>query len=130
MNTAACPDCTAALQEAQRVCHACGYTLRLEPMEAEKDRYLHRPSLGGLLWTQAYALGTRQYLWFVASLIPGVGFVALFAMSLYGRRWSWRMGGWESFSAFQERQRLMDGSGFGWICALIVTYTAFRVFGH
>ena len=72
------------------------------------QRYLNRPSLGGLLWTQAYALGTRQYLWFVLSLIPLVHLVAMGAMAFYGRRWSWNVGGWATFAQFKRRQRIMD----------------------
>lgn len=126
MDSKSCPDCLQKLKEAQRACLACGYTVELVPKEEVMERYLRRPSLGGLFWTQGYAFGTRQYLWFIVSLIPIAGFVALVAMFFFGRRWSWHVGGWDSFEEFQKRQQLMDGIASAWLCVLVVAYAYLR----
>lgn len=126
MDSKSCPDCLEKLREAQRICEGCGYTVELVPKEEVIERYLRRPSPGGLFWTQAYAFGTRQYIWFIVSLVPIVGFVALGAMFLFGRRWSWRVGGWDNFEEFKKRQRLMDGVAYAWLCVLIFVYIYLR----
>lgn len=117
-----CPECLEKLKELQELCGSCGYKVELVPEDEVMQRYLKRPSPGGLFWTQAYALGTRQYLWFILSLIPIVGFVALGAMFWFGRRWSWEVGGWENFAEFKKRQQLMDGLAYGWLALLIGAY--------
>ncbi len=122
-----CPECLEKLKEAQRFCASCGYHVELVPDEVVKERFLRRPSPGGLFWTQAYALGSRQYLWFFLSLIPVVGFVALFAMFFFGRRWSWQVGEWESFEEYHRRQVLLDWIGYGWIGLLTAGYIALRL---
>jgi len=86
------------------------------------ERYLKRPSPGGLFWTQAYALGTRQYVWFLVSLIPIFGVAALVAMFIFGRRLSWKVGDWESFEEFKRRQGLMDRIAYVWLGLLIAAY--------
>ena len=48
MTGKSCPDCTAALREAQRICEGCGYAIQLVPKEELIERYLRRPSPGGL----------------------------------------------------------------------------------
>lgn len=121
-----CPDCLETLRELQRTCGSCGYRIELVPEEEDIERYLRRPSLGGLLWTQAYAFGTRQYGWFVLSLIPFVGVVALLVMCIFGRRRSWEIGGWESFEEFRRRQRLMDGFAYVWVAILVGLYLLAR----
>lgn len=100
--------------------------MELVSKEQDMERYLKRPSLGGLFWTQAYAFGTRQYLWFILSILPITGFVALPAMFLFGRRWSWRVGGWENFETFKKRQLLMDRIGIAWIILLALIYAYLR----
>ena len=110
------------LKELQKLCGSCGYTVELVPAEEMTARYLKRPSPGGLFWTQAYALGTRQYLWFILSLIPVVGIVALFVMFFFGRRLSWETGGWNSFAEYKKRQQLMDGLAYGWLAILLGIY--------
>ncbi len=125
-NAKMCPECMEKLKEAQRFCAACGYHVELVPDEVVMERFLRRPSPGGLFWTQAYALGTRQYLWFILSLIPIVGVVALFAMFFYGRRWSWKVGEWENFEEYRRRQILMDRIGYGWLATLLIGYIVVR----
>jgi len=126
MESKSCPDCLQKLKEAQRACHACGYVVELVPREKQIDRYLKRPSPGGLFFTQAYAFGTRQYLWFIISLIPVVGLVALVTMFLFGRRWSWHVGGWENFEEFKRRQRVMDRIAYAWLAILLLGYVYLR----
>ncbi|HJN84773.1 MAG TPA: hypothetical protein QF873_00455 [Patescibacteria group bacterium] len=126
MDSKSCPDCLTKLREAQRACKACGYTIELVPKEEVMERYLRRPSPGGLFWTQGYALGTRQYMWFVVSLIPIAGFVALGAMFIFGRRWSWHVGGWSSFDEFKKRQRLMDTLAYVWFGGLVLVWAYLR----
>lgn len=117
-----CPECLEKLRELQELCKSCGYKVELVPEEEVVARYLKRPSPGGLFWTQAYAFGTRQYLWFILSLIPVVGFVALGVMFLFGRRLSWQTGGWENFTEFKARQQLMDSLAYGWLAILLCIY--------
>lgn len=122
-----CPECLEKFKEAQRYCESCGYHVELVTNEVVMERFLRRPSPGGLFWTQAYAIGTRQYLWFVVSLVPIAGFVALFAMFFYGRRWSWKVGEWESFEEYRRRQILMDRIGYGWLAVLLIGYIILRI---
>ncbi|PIR47426.1 hypothetical protein COV06_03130 [Candidatus Uhrbacteria bacterium CG10_big_fil_rev_8_21_14_0_10_50_16] len=128
--TATCPECLEKLKELQKICGSCGYTVELVPAEELIERYLKRPSPGGLFWTQAYALGTRQYLWFLVSLIPIAGFVALGAMFLFGRRLSWKSGEWDSFAEFKKRQQLMDGLAYAWLGLLIAVFLYMRYVGQ
>ncbi len=121
MNTT-CKDCKKDVEIWNKRCEGCGYTLVLEPEEAIKVRYLRGPALGALLFTQGWAFGARTYVWFLISLIPVVGIVALFACLLFGRRWSWKYGGWGSWEEYRERMRLMDGIGFAWVALLGVLY--------
>jgi hypothetical protein len=96
--------------------------LVMEPEEAARARYLRGPSLGALLWTQGYAFGARLYLWFLLSLIPIAGVVALVALVMFGRRWSWGRGGWASWEEFQDRMRLLDMIGICWVLTLAIIY--------
>ena len=77
-----CADCKKQVEEWNEKCGGCGFTLVIEPDEKRRARYLRGPSLGALLWTQGWTFGARLYLWFLLSLIPIVGFVALFACLL------------------------------------------------
>lgn len=122
----ACPECFTKLKELQKLCHGCGYKIELVTVDEEIERFVKRLSPGGLLWTQAYALGTRQYLWFVLSILPITGFLALPAMFIFGRRWSWRVGDWNSFDEFKQRQKLMDRIGIAWVLFLLLVYLYFR----
>lgn len=121
-----CPECFTKLRELQALCGGCGYRVELVSKEEDMERYLKRPSLGGLFWTQAYAFGTRQYMWFILSILPITGFVALPAMFVFGRRWSWKVGGWKNFEEFKKRQVLMDGIGVAWILFLVSIWAYFR----
>lgn len=103
-------------------CDNCGFNIVLEPNEERKARYLRRPSVGALFWTQGWTLGARLYLWFVLSLVPVVGVVALVACVLFGRRWSWKYGGWRDWEAFTDRMRLLDALSAIWITGLVVAY--------
>ena len=94
----------------------------LQPDEERKARYLKTPSLGALLFTQGWTAGSRLYVWFLLSLVPVVGIVALFACMFFGRRWSWKHGGWASWEDFTARMKLMDIIGIAWICFLIISY--------
>jgi hypothetical protein len=121
-----CPDCYTKLRELQALCGQCGYKIELVTKDEEIERFINRFSVGGLFWTQAYALGTRQYVWFILSILPITGFVALPAMFVYGRRWSWHVGGWESFDEYKKRQILMDRIGMVWFGLLLLIYLYFR----
>ena len=121
-----CPDCFAKLRELQELCKGCGYKIELVTKEEEVERFIKRASLGGLLWTQAYAFGTRQYMWFILSILPIMGFIALPAMFIFGRRWSWKVGGWKSFDEYKRRQVLMDRIGMGWILILVGIWAYFK----
>ncbi len=122
----ACPECFTKLKELQKLCYGCGYKIELVTADEDIERFIRRLSPGGLLWTQAYTLGTRQYLWFVLSVFPITGFVALPAMFIFGRRLSWKVGGWNNFDEFKQRQKLMDRIGIVWILFLILVYLYFR----
>ena len=117
-----CPDCKTAVRELQERCRDCGFNIIIEPGEKAQARYLRGPSLGALFFTQGWTLGARQYLWFVASLIPIVGIAALIICTLFGRRLAWKFGGWESWDEFQERMKLLDIIGILWISTLIAIY--------
>lgn len=114
-----CPECYTKLRELAAICAGCGYKIELVTKEEDIERFIRRPSPGGLLWTQAYAFGSRQYLWFVLSILPITGIAALPAMFLFGRRWSWHVGGWESFDEFKRRQVLLDRIGIAWVLVLV-----------
>ena len=47
-------------------------------------------------------------------------------MFFYGRRWSYKVGGWESFQEFKERQDLMDKVAYGWLALIILGYLGAR----
>lgn len=101
----------------------------LEPDEERKARYLKAPALGALLWTQGWTFGARLYLWFLLSLIPVFGLIALFACLLFGRRWAWKQGGWASWEEFTERMKVMDAFAVIWILGLIIGYGWLRFSG-
>lgn len=124
-----CNSCFQEVEEWNHKCESCGYHLVLEPDEMRKLRYLRRPSLGALLWTQGWTFGARLYFWFLLSLIPVFGLIALFACVLFGRRWAWKYGGWEDWKDFQHRMRFMDALGIIWICGLIGGYFWVRFTG-
>lgn len=115
-----CPECYTKLRELAQVCAGCGYKIELVTKDEDVERFIRRPSVGGLLWTQAYAFGSRQYIWFVLSILPLTGLIALPAMFLFGRRWSWHKGGWESFEEYKRRQILLDRIGTAWVLLLMV----------
>ncbi|MBI5369907.1 hypothetical protein HZA85_01805 [Candidatus Uhrbacteria bacterium] len=120
MNT--CTNCKHLVEEWNRICRQCGYHLVLEPEADVRARYLRGPSLGALLFTQVWSAGARLYVWFLISLVPGVGLVALFACLFWGRRWSWKSGGWQSWEAFTKRMRLLDLLGLCWVLILVGFY--------
>jgi len=122
MQEETCKQCKASVEAWNERCRECGYHLILEPNERRKARYLRRPSIGALFWTQGWTVGARLYLWFVLSLMPVIGIVALVACTLFGRRWSWKYGGWQDWDTFTERMRLMDILATVWIVGLIGVY--------
>lgn len=121
-----CDACRADVEAWNERCQGCGFTLVLEPDEERRARALRRPALGALFFTQGWALGARLYGWFVLSLIPVVGFVALGALVLYGRRWSWKRGGWSDWKEFESRTRLLDVISLVWIAGLAVGWLLLR----
>lgn len=120
MNT--CSQCKIDVEEWNQRCGGCGVHLVLEPDEKQRLRYLRGPSLGALLFTQGWTFGARLYVWFLFSLIPVFGIVALFVCLFFGRRWSWKYGGWASWEEFKARMRLLDGLSIAWVLLLIVLY--------
>ncbi len=122
MTKKTCKNCKAQVEELNLQCQACGFTIVLEPDEAHRARALRMPSLGALLFTQGWTFGARLYLLFAVSLIPIVGIVILVIGVVFGRRLSWKYGGWASFEEFQTRMRLMDGIGIVWVILLTAVY--------
>lgn len=110
----------------EKECRACGFHIVVEPSEKARARFLRVPSLGALLFTQGWTLGARLYLWFVFSLIPIAGIVALIMCVLFGRRWSWKYGGWKDWETFERRMKVLDGIGIAWIVVLVVFYFVFK----
>lgn len=121
-----CKQCQARVDEWNKTCGSCGFRLVLEPEEAIRERYLKAPSLGALLFTQGWTFGARLYIWFLISLVPGVGLLALFVCLFYGRRWSWKQGGWDSWEAFTDRMQLMDRIATAWFVGLLTAYVLAR----
>ena len=125
-NKKSCPDCSRAVRELQERCRGCGFNIIIEPKAKARARYLRGPSLGALFFTQGWALGARQYLWFVLSLIPIVGVAALIICTLFGRRLSWKTGGWSSWNEYHRRMRLLDIISVIWVIILVVVYLTVR----
>ncbi|MBU0531672.1 MAG: hypothetical protein ABIG32_00440 [Candidatus Uhrbacteria bacterium] len=121
-----CPDCKRAVKELQEKCAGCRFNIIVEPSEKARARYLRGPSLGALFFTQGYTFGARLYFWFILSLIPVVGIAALIIMVLFGRRLSWKAGGWGSWEEYQQRMKLLDIIGIVWISILIGAYLIAR----
>lgn len=124
MNT--CVNCKKEVEAWNERCGSCGFTLVLEPDEKRRARFLRGPALGALLFTQGWTLGARVYFWFLLSLIPVLGIAALILCVIFGRRWSWKYGGWSDWEEFVKRMRVMDAIGVVWILILIGVYLFFR----
>lgn len=123
-----CPQCKKMVDLWNEQCTACGVHLVMESDEVTKQRYLRGPSLGALLFTQGWTFGARLYVWFLLSLIPLIGLIVLFVCLFFGRRWSWKYGGWASFTEFRSRMRLLDSIAVGWVLLLIALYIFRRYF--
>lgn len=121
-----CTSCKSKVDEWNIECGGCGFTLVMEPDEKIRARYLRGPSLGALFFTQGWTFGARLYIWFLISLIPVAGIVALFACLFFGRRWSWKAGGWSDWSEFQSRMRLLDLIATVWIVGLGIAWLFLR----
>ena len=121
-----CPDCRIKVQELQEQCQHCGFNIIIEPKEKARARYLRGPSLGALFFTQGWTLGARQYLWFIASLIPSICIAALIICTLFGRQLAWKFGGWSSWEEFRQRMRVLDIIGVIWILILLAIYLGFK----
>lgn len=123
-----CDSCKKQVELWNKKCKGCGFTLVLEPQEKTRAKYLRTPSLGALLFTQAWCFGARLYLWFVLSLFPIVGLVPLIVITLFGRRWSWQYGGWGDWEEFTQRMRILDIIAIAWIVILMSIWIYFRFF--
>ncbi|HBP00524.1 MAG: hypothetical protein UU48_C0008G0021 [Candidatus Uhrbacteria bacterium GW2011_GWF2_41_16] len=121
-----CDLCKAKIEDWNKHCAKCGFTLVLEPDKKIQERFLRCPSLGAILWTQGWSFGARLYFWFFLSLIPLFGFIILFLLFLFGRRWSWKYGGWGSWEEYQSRMRFLDLIGGIWFLGLGVVYLWIR----
>ncbi|MDG1949202.1 MAG: hypothetical protein P8J32_00055 [bacterium] len=117
-----CKSCKKEVEQWNEKCGGCGFTLVLEPDEKRKARFLKGPSLGALFFTQGWAFGARLYAWFLLSLVPVFGLVALIVCLFFGRRWSWKYGGWSNWEEFTRRMRMMDILGGAWILILASGY--------
>jgi len=126
MESKTCTWCKKEVDAWNEKCGGCGFTLVLEPDEKKRARYLRGPALGALLLTQGWTFGARLYIWFLLSLVPVFGIIALFACLLFGRRWSWKYGGWSDWNEFRSRMRLLDAISVLWIVGLIVGYYYLR----
>lgn len=124
--TNTCKSCHAEVEAWNEKCGSCGFTLELVPDERRKARYLRGPSLGALLWTQGWTFGARLYFWFLISLIPLVGLVVLIVCLFFGRRLSWKYGGWSDWEEYVARMRLMDMIGVAWVAVLAAIYLYFK----
>jgi hypothetical protein len=122
MTQKTCLNCRALIEQTNKACISCGYHLVLEPKEEEQKRYLKGPSLGAIFFTQGWAFGARLYLWFLLAFIPIIGFVVLFILFFFGRRLSWKTGGWQDWESFRKRMSLMDKIAIGWILLLVGIY--------
>lgn len=120
MNT--CASCKREVEAWNEKCGACGFTLELVPDDRRKARYLRGPSLGALLFTQGWTFGSRLYFWFLISLIPVLGLMALFICLFFGRRLSWKYGGWSDWEEYVARMRFMDAVGVVWVLILVGAY--------
>jgi len=121
-----CPECRSLVHDWNEQCKDCGFEILIEPTDKARARYLRRPSLGALLWTQGWAVGARLYIWFLLSLIPIVGVAVLILLVIFGRRWSWKRGSWGSWEEFTARMRVMDWIGAVWVAALVLVYLLLR----
>ncbi|KKT70096.1 MAG: hypothetical protein UX09_C0057G0009 [Candidatus Uhrbacteria bacterium GW2011_GWE2_45_35] len=121
-----CRLCQAKVEEWNEKCRGCGFTLILEPEEKTRAKYLRTPSLGALFFTQGWALGARLYLFFALSLIPIVGIPILVITTLFGRRLSWKLGGWSDWGEFQKWMKIMDVVGICWLIFLVILYFVFK----
>jgi hypothetical protein len=125
MNTT-CKSCKANVDAWNEQCDGCGFRLVLEPDEMARAKFLRGPSVGALLFTQGWTFGARLYVWFLLSLVPIVGFVVLFTCLFFGRRWSWKYGGWSDWEEFHSRMRLLDAIAALWIVGLAVSWLWLR----
>ncbi len=87
-----CTSCKHEVEDWNEKCGGCGYTLELVPDDQKKARFLRGPALGALLFTQGWAFGARLYFWFLLSLVPVFGLIALIVGVFFGRRLSWKYG--------------------------------------
>ncbi len=117
-----CKNCKDQVDVWNKKCGGCGFTLVLQPDEQRKAQFLKTPSLGALLFTQGWTAGSRLYVWFLLSLVPVFGIVALILCLFFGRRWSWKQGGWSSWEEYTKRMKLLDILGVAWIMFLIISY--------
>ncbi len=117
-----CQQCKQQVELWNKQCGSCGFHLVLEPDEVRQARYLRGPSLGAMLFTQGWAFGARLYLWFLLSFVPVVGLIVLFALLIFGRRWSWKHGAWASWDEFTKRMRLLDLIAVIWVLILVGIY--------
>ncbi|HAU65763.1 MAG: hypothetical protein UT30_C0009G0008 [Candidatus Uhrbacteria bacterium GW2011_GWF2_39_13] len=123
----ACLFCKKQIEDWNEHCIGCGFHVELVPDEKIKARYLRGPSLGALFFTQGWAYGARLYVWFLLSLVPVFGIIVLFICLFFGRRLSWKQGGWNSWEEFIHRMRMMDILGGIWILLLGGLYVYFRL---
>lgn len=117
-----CTSCKKEVEIWNQKCGGCGFTLELVPDDQHKARYLRTPALGALLFTQGWTFGARLYFWFLLSLVPVFGIIALIACLIFGRRWSWKYGGWSDWETFEARMRRMDVVGVVWVAGLVGVY--------
>jgi len=117
-----CTSCQREVEAWNEKCGGCGFTLELVPDDLRKARYLRTPALGALLFTQGWAFGARLYFWFLLSLVPVFGLIALFVGVFFGRRLSWKYGGWADWEEFTNRMKIMDLIGVAWIFILGAIY--------
>lgn len=121
-----CTSCKREVEAWNEKCGSCGFTLELVPDERRKARYLRAPSLGAFLFTQGWTFGARLYFWFLISFIPVFGLMSLFVGVFFGRRLSWKYGGWSDWGEYTRRMRLMDVVGVMWVVVLGAGYLYFR----
>lgn len=114
-----CEQCQKTIEECNEKCGNCGYVLVMEPEAEIQKKYLRIPSLGALFFTQGWTLGARLYIPFLFSLIPIIGIPNMIICILFGRRLSWKFGGWSDWREFQKWMRILDGVAIVWIIILI-----------
>lgn len=90
-----------------------------EDVGPAQEAYLRRwnwgAALGGWMWGLGHGMPLT-----LLGLLPGVNVIVTVLLGMYGSRWAWARGGWDSFEAFQAAQArwARNGAIFFVVCGL------------